>query len=153
MFDLDGLFISCSWCRNAWNGATGFGKRALNNGVVRGVATTFIAGAVCAGTAGAGCVLIAGAVIGGGLAMANHHVNHRGRGGVMGYARAGVGGAVQGSLSAYGGHVRYAFAREAGFSSGRRVTMGTGSFLWRGRQYWRPMYGAARTSLNRQYRR
>lgn len=121
--------------RSMARGTARLAKGALNNSVVRGIAATVAAGAVCGATAGAGCVLAVGFVVGAGLGVANHHVRRRG-GGAFGYGNAFLTGGASGALSAYGGHLRASFARGAGYGT-RRATMGSLSFGARTMRWWR----------------
>lgn len=67
--DLDG-----KW---SWKRAKKWGKWALNNGIVRGIAVGVVVGAACVGTLGIGCAIGVGVAAGAALGGANWYVNHR----------------------------------------------------------------------------
>lgn len=72
-FDLDGTmcFVKCGWKKAAKK----IGKRALKSRFVRMTVAGLGAAAICAGTGGLGCVVLAGAGIGAGLGVANRAAN------------------------------------------------------------------------------
>lgn len=98
-FDLDGLCtdhkgffgavrdIGCNVGEGDVKGtvdATGrAGTAALDNRVVRGVATSVVVGTVCGATGGVGCVLLVGGAAGAGLGGLNASVNNK-KGGITG---------------------------------------------------------------------
>lgn len=90
MFD-DGHF--------GWSSIAKLAKKAIHNSVIRDIAIVAVASAICAGTAGAGCVVIAGAIAGAALKVGDYQVNsaHHSLGGYLGAAG---GGAVEGGLVA-----------------------------------------------------
>lgn len=88
-FDLGGTFGI------HWGGIL---KGALHNSWVRGIAEGVGAALVCAGSAGLGCVILAGAVIGVGLKVADQTVNSSDHS-LGGYLGASAGGAVEGAVA------------------------------------------------------
>jgi RHS repeat-associated protein len=149
--DLDGKWPSCGWCKRAWNGVTRGAKWALNNKIVRGAVVSLAAGAVCIGTGGAGCVLVAGIVMGAGLGVANHYVQG-GRGGAFGYVRAAVNGGIEGGFAAALGMARAGMARGLGVTAGRSLTSGGVSFAWKTRNIWGGVMRGIRTLVQRMRR-
>lgn len=61
--DLDGKL--------SWSSIGNFAKKALDNPIVRGVAVGLVVAAICVGTAGIGCAVMAGAAAGAALGGAN----------------------------------------------------------------------------------
>ncbi|MEW1723208.1 DNRLRE domain-containing protein [Streptomyces sp. NPDC093109] len=110
-FDLDG---KKSW----W-------KRGLANRYVRGAAIGIAVGAICIGSAGVGCAVIAGATVGAGLGALNYRVNTQSRT-RSGYGDALYRGAIQGAFVGGRGAIfsRYSYSLKtrygySGFRGGR----------------------------------
>ncbi|WP_052014640.1 hypothetical protein [Amycolatopsis azurea] len=86
--DLNGQWWS--WLEKAAD----FGRKALDNPWVRGIAVGVVVGAVCVGTAGVGCAVGVGALAGAGFGAANWAANHRSESPV----RHILGGAARGAM-------------------------------------------------------
>ena len=85
-----------SWWTKVKSGA----KRALANRAVRMLVTGLAVAAICTGTAGVGCAVVAGAVIGAGLSVANYRANTATRS-TRGYLKAAGVGALEGAAAGY----------------------------------------------------
>ncbi|GAC1477126.1 MAG: hypothetical protein NVS1B16_08030 [Pseudarthrobacter sp.] len=90
-----GMFDDGHW---GFSSLVKLAKKAINNSIVRDIATIAIAGAVCGATAGVGCVLVAGAIAGAALKVASYQVNsaHHSLGG---YLAAGATGGIEGTIA------------------------------------------------------
>ncbi|MCS4275434.1 RHS repeat-associated protein [Mycetocola sp. BIGb0189] len=105
----------------------GSAKAALANGFVRGVVTTLAVGALCAATAGIGCAIVAGVVVGGGLAALNYRVNTpKSQRSVGGYVSAMAEGTLDGlKIGGVGGMLARQYTKLHSMNSFSRASLKT----------------------------